>query len=109
MYQSIPNLTIPPGKPPRNFFYGRIPIPRQKEFETPTLKPIKNELTPPPQGHFPHNFIIFRLSKVKLGLQLRPRLQNGNGLSQKENVKSITFTFVIQFGATFEIKFLMVY
>ena len=41
-----------------------------------------------------------------LGLQLRPRLQNANCLSQ-ENVKSITFTFVSQFGANFEIKFLI--
>ena len=30
------------------------------------------------------------------------------GLSQK-NVKSITFTFVSQFGANFEINFLIVY
>ena len=55
-----------------------------------------------------HNFIIFRWSKDKLGLQLWPRLQKAKGLSQK-NVKSITFTFVSQFGATFEIKFLIVY
>ena len=55
-----------------------------------------------------HNFIIFRWSKGKLGLQLRPRLQKAKGLSQK-NVKSITFTFASQSGATYEIKFLLVY
>ena len=30
-----------------------------------------------------HNFIIFRWLKDKLGLQLRPRLQKANCLSQK--------------------------
>ena len=37
MYQSIPSMTIPPGKPPGNFLKGRISHPRtQKKCETPT-------------------------------------------------------------------------
>ena len=37
MYQSIPSLTIPPGKSPGNFFKERIPHSRaQRKCETPT-------------------------------------------------------------------------
>ena len=52
MYQSIPSLTIPPGKTPAQFFFGRIPTPGQKEFKTPTLQAYKNELKPILRGIF---------------------------------------------------------
>ena len=36
MYQSIPSMTIPPGKPPGNFLKGRISHPRtQKKMRNP--------------------------------------------------------------------------
>ena len=53
MYQSIPSLTISPGKTPWQFFDGRIPTPGQKEFKTPTSpRAYKNEQKPPLPGAF---------------------------------------------------------
>ena len=54
-----------------------------------------------------NNRFHVKFMQLEIGL-LRPRLQKANCLSQK-NVKSILFTFVSQFGANFEIKFLIVY
>ena len=62
MYQSIPSLTIPPPPPPAKplgeFFDGRIPIPGQEEFKTPTPRAYEKELKPHPWGHFPQLFTI---------------------------------------------------
>ena len=54
MYQSIPSLTIPPGKNPRAIFLtGEFPTPRaKKEFKTPTPRAYKNELKPTPGAFF---------------------------------------------------------
>ena len=49
MYQSIPSLTIPPGK----FFDGRIPHPPGKKgVQNPHPRAYKNELKPHPRGIF---------------------------------------------------------
>ena len=85
----FPAWPSPPGK----FFDGRIPHPRaKKEFRTPTPGLQKRAKTQLPGAfssiiHYKNmkkwdrspvklqDFIIFRWSKDKLGLQLRPRLQ----------------------------------
>ena len=53
MYQSIPSLTIPPGKTPGQLFgWANSPPPGKKEFKTPTPRAYKNELKPIPGSIF---------------------------------------------------------
>ena len=58
MYQSIPSLTIPPGKPPGNFLIGEFLTPGQKSVQNPHPRAYKNELKPHPRRHFPQLFTI---------------------------------------------------
>ena len=52
MYQSIPSLTIPPGKPLGNFLKGRIPTPRaQRKCETPNPG-AENRAKTLPRGNY---------------------------------------------------------
>ena len=53
MYQSIPSLTIPPGKPLQNFWKGKFPTPQaQRKCGTPSPRAENHAKTPSPGDYF---------------------------------------------------------
>ena len=53
MYQSIPSLTMPPGRPPGTDFFERANSPSPEHKESVKIRPLgqKNRAKAPPQGN----------------------------------------------------------